>query len=173
MPSEPAELRLSDDLAAIRQELGRLVQRVEALEAAAEYRRGATEARPTDQLDEELVLTISAAVAAYLGKGSCIPYAASKAAINNLTVALARTFAPQIRVNAVAPGFISGRWLEQGLGEAYQRMKRSYEQRLPSGRICDPEDVAATVFGMIGGPDLVTGQTVVVDGGMLIADWNA
>jgi 3-oxoacyl-[acyl-carrier protein] reductase len=109
-------------------------------------------------------------VAAYLGKGSCIPYAASKAAINNLTVSLARTFAPQIRVNAVAPGFIAGRWLEQGLGAAYEQVKRSVEDRLPLGRVCDPEDVAATVFGLIDGSDLVTGQTLVVDGGMMIAD---
>jgi 3-oxoacyl-[acyl-carrier protein] reductase len=111
-------------------------------------------------------------VAAFLGKGSSIPYVASKAAINSLTTALARTLAPRIRVNAVAPGFITGRWLEQGFGAAYEKVKRSFERRLPLGEVCQPEDVAAAVLSLIGGSDLVTGQVLVVDGGMLIAKWN-
>jgi 3-oxoacyl-[acyl-carrier protein] reductase len=112
-------------------------------------------------------------VAGLLGKGSCIPYAASKAALNNLTVALARALAPTIRVNGVAPGFITGRWLEDGLGRLYPRMKKSFEDRLPLGRVCEPDDVAASIIGLIAGSDLVTGQTLVCDGGMTIAKWNA
>jgi 3-oxoacyl-[acyl-carrier protein] reductase len=112
-------------------------------------------------------------VAAFLGKGSSIPYVASKAAINSLTIALARTLAPQIRVNAVAPGFITGRWLEQGFGAAYEKIKRSFERGLPLGQVCQPEDVADAVVSLICGSDLVTGQVLVVDGGMLIAKWNA
>ena len=107
-------------------------------------------------------------VAAFLGKGSSIPYAASKAAINNLTIALARTMAPKIRVNAVAPGFITGRWLRDGYGEHYEAVKRMAEKRNPLGRVCDPDDVAAAILSLLTGSSMVTGQVLVCDGGMLI-----
>ena len=107
-------------------------------------------------------------VAAFAGKGSSIPYAASKAALNNLTIALARTLAPKIRVNAVAPGFITGRWLEQGFGPAYEGVKRTIERMTPLEKVCDPEDVAAAIMSLITGSALVTGQILICDGGMLI-----
>lgn len=107
-------------------------------------------------------------VAAFAGKGSSIPYAASKAALNNLTIALARSLAPQIRVNAVAPGFITGRWLEQGFGDAYEGVKRTVARACPLQKVSDPEDVAAAVMSLITGSTMVTGQVLVCDGGMLI-----
>lgn len=112
-------------------------------------------------------------IAAYLGSGSSVPYCASKAALNNLTIALARALAPKIRVVGVAPGFVTGRWLEQGLGRAYERTKRGFEESLPLGQVCTPESVADAVMGLLTGSDLVTGQTLVCDGGMMIAKWNA
>lgn len=112
-------------------------------------------------------------VAAYLGSGSCIPYAVSKGALNTLTVALARALAPKIRVNGVAPGFITGRWLEQGLGRSYERTKQAFERSLPLGHVCEPDDIAQAILSLITGSDLVTGQTLVCDGGMLVAKWNA
>jgi 3-oxoacyl-[acyl-carrier protein] reductase len=108
-------------------------------------------------------------VAGIAGIGSSIPYCASKAGLNILTVILARTLAPKIRVNAVAPGFITGRWLGEGLGAAYEPIKRAMEQRAPLGRVCEPEDVAAAILSFVAGSDLVTGQVLTVDGGMLIA----
>jgi 3-oxoacyl-[acyl-carrier protein] reductase len=111
-----------------------------------------------------------ASVAGIAATGSSIPYAASKAALINLTISLARALAPTIRVNAVAPGFISGRWLEEGLGEQYDAVKERVEQRIPLGRVCEPEDVAQAILSLIMGSDLVTGQTLVCDGGMLITD---
>lgn len=107
-------------------------------------------------------------VAGIAAVGSSIPYCTSKAALNNLTVALARVLAPSIRVNAVAPGFITGRWLESGLGQAYDYIKQSTEQKAALGKVCDPEDVAQAILGLITGGDLVTGQVLVVDGGMLV-----
>jgi 3-oxoacyl-[acyl-carrier protein] reductase len=107
-------------------------------------------------------------VAGFAGKGSSIPYAASKAALNNLTIALARTLAPHIRVNAVAPGFITGRWLEQGFGPAYEGVKRTIEKTSPLERVCEPADVAAAIMSLVTGSPMITGQVLICDGGMLI-----
>lgn len=115
----------------------------------------------------EIVMVSS--IAGILGTGSSIPYCASKAALNNMTVALARTLAPRIRVNAVAPGFITGRWLKDGLGEdRYETIKKGFEDQLPLRRVCTPEDVAAAITSLVTGSDLVTGQVLVCDGGMRI-----
>jgi 3-oxoacyl-[acyl-carrier protein] reductase len=100
--------------------------------------------------------------------GSSIPYCASKAALNNLTLSLARALAPKIRVNAVAPGFITGRWLQSGLGQAYETAKKHYESRAPLKRVCDPEDVAEAILSLITGSDLVTGHILPVEGGVLL-----
>ncbi|MCG8584080.1 MAG: glucose 1-dehydrogenase [Pirellulales bacterium] len=108
-------------------------------------------------------------VAGISGRGSSIPYTASKAAMINMTVTLARVFAPTVRVNSVAPGFIEGRWTEKGLGEAYQGTKKRMERVSPLGRVCTPEDVAESILGVITGSDLVTGQTIVIDGGWMVA----
>ena len=111
-------------------------------------------------------------VAGTMALGSSIPYCCSKAALDNLTISLARTFAPGIRVNGVAPGFITGRWLKGGLGENYDRVKKAYDNSLPLGRVCDPEDVAACILSLITGSTLVTGQTLLVDSGMSIAGYH-
>jgi len=108
-------------------------------------------------------------VAGVAATGSSIPYCASKAAVNNMTVALARALGPEIRVNAVAPGAIQGRWLQGGLGPAYEAVMQGLAQRAPLGATCTPDDVADAILGLVTGSDLVTGQTLVCDGGMLIA----
>lgn len=112
-------------------------------------------------------------VAAQLAQGSSIPYCCSKAALDSLTVSLARTFAPHVRVNGVAPGFITGRWLENGLGASYDRIRAAFDKSLPLGRVCDPDDVAAAILSLVAGSPLVTGQTLAVDSGMLIAGFQA
>lgn len=116
------------------------------------------------------VIVNVSSVAGIRGLGSSIPYAASKAALNNLTITLAKALAPEIRVNAVAPGFITGRWLERGLGPMYETIKESVSARVPVGRVSDPEDVAAAIVSLITGSSMVTGQVLACDGGMLIAD---
>jgi 3-oxoacyl-[acyl-carrier protein] reductase len=107
-------------------------------------------------------------IAGLAGQGSSIPYCASKAALNNLTVTLARVMAPKIRVNAVAPGFIDGSWLQEGLGDAFAMVKKIYQERAALGEVCTPEDVAAGILALIEGPDLVTGHVLPVEGGLLI-----
>lgn len=112
----------------------------------------------------------TSSIAALLGRGSSIPYAASKAALSNLTIALARTLAPKIRVNAVAPGFISGRWLEQGLGDNYETAMADVSARNPLKKVCSPADVADAIMSFFTGSELVTGQILVVDGGHMIRE---
>jgi 3-oxoacyl-[acyl-carrier protein] reductase len=107
-------------------------------------------------------------VAGIAAIGSSIPYAASKAALNNLTVSLARALAPKVRVNAVAPGFITGRWLQQGLGPAYEMVMKANEEKAPLGKVCDPQDVAEAIISLVTGSELITGQVLACDGGLLI-----
>ncbi|WP_010583059.1 SDR family NAD(P)-dependent oxidoreductase [Schlesneria paludicola] len=118
-----------------------------------------------------VIINVSS-VAAQLGQGSSIPYCCTKAALDNLTVSLARTLAPTIRVNGVAPGFIAGRWTQAGLGDSYERIKTAYEQSLPLKRVCTPEDIAEGILSLILGSVLVTGQTLTVDGGMMISGYQ-
>lgn len=126
---------------------------------------------PMLQAGGGIIVNVSS-VAAQLGQGSSIPYCCTKAALDNLTVSLARTLAPQIRVNGVAPGFIAGRWTQGGLGPNYDRVKQAYEKTLPLGRVCEPDDVAACILSLVTGSTLVTGQTLTVDSGMMISGYQ-
>jgi 3-oxoacyl-[acyl-carrier protein] reductase len=100
--------------------------------------------------------------------GSSIAYAASKAAVINLTVSLARALAPEIRVNCVAPGFIDTRWLAQGYGERFEAMREAQRRNTPLRDAGQPEHMAQVVLSAITGMDWVTGQTIVADGGNII-----
>ena len=108
-----------------------------------------------------------ASVAGVRAIGSSIAYAASKAALINMTVALARVLGPEIRVNSVAPGFIDTRWLRNGLGdEMFERARQFESHRAPLKDVCTPETVSQLVLSLIEGADLVTGQNIVIDGGV-------
>ena len=107
-------------------------------------------------------------IAGIAGTGSSIPYCASKAALINLTLSLARALAPKIRVNSVAPGFIAGEWLQTGLGADYEAAKAAREQANVLGKVCEPEDIAAAILSLLTGSDLITGQTLVCDAGTLL-----
>jgi len=98
--------------------------------------------------------------------GSSIPYCASKAALINLILSLARAMAPAVRVNAVAPGFITGRWLQGGLGAAYEIARQRVADSSLLKRVSDPEDIAEAIVSLITGSDLVTGQVIICDGGV-------
>jgi 3-oxoacyl-[acyl-carrier protein] reductase len=111
-----------------------------------------------------------ASVAGVRAVGSSIAYAASKAAVINMTVALARVLGPEVRVNCVAPGFIDTRWLRNGLGdEMFEVAKKHQSNAAPLKDVCTPETVSQLILSLIEGADLVTGQTVVIDGGVGIA----
>ena len=101
-------------------------------------------------------------ITAYTGQGSCIAYAASKAAIVNITQALAFSQAPEIRVNGVAPGVVETRWIE-GLEE----FTEPHRQATPLQRLATPEDVAQTIYGLAIN-EYITGQTIMVEGGRML-----
>lgn len=124
-------------------------------------------AGPMKAAGEGAIVNI-ASVAGIRAIGSSIAYAASKAGLINLTIALARVLAPEVRVNCVAPGFIDTRWLRQGLGEFYDVAKQRTAEQTPLGRVASSEDVAQVVLSLIESADFVTGQTITVDGGNLI-----
>lgn len=102
------------------------------------------------------------------GTGSSIAYGVSKAGLNVLTQSLARVLAPEIRVNAVCPGFIQGRWLKNALGDAYEEHKAHWETSSPLKKAATPAEVAATVLWLVESAVLMTGQIIVADAGMTL-----
>jgi len=107
-----------------------------------------------------------ASVAGVIAIGSSVAYIAWKAALIAMTKGLARTLGPEIRINAVCPGFIQGEWLKDGMGtEFYEAVKNYLESTLPLRATCTPEKVAEAIFFFIRGADLVTGDTLLFDGG--------
>ena len=107
-----------------------------------------------------------ASIAALRASGSSLPYGVSKAAINQLTRALAIALAPDVRVNAVNPGLVSSRWFRQPFGEeAAAAQEAAWSKRTPLQAVATPEHVAQAVMGFVRS-DLVTGQHLVVDGGL-------
>lgn len=106
-------------------------------------------------------------IAGALGIGSSVAYIASKGALNALTLYFARALAPEVRVNAVCPGLITTRWFVDGLGEqGYEKIKAAFEAAAPLGRPCSPEDVAEAVLWLVAGARSVTGELLMLDGGM-------
>ena len=107
-----------------------------------------------------------ASIAGVMAIGSSVAYIASKAALIAVTKALARALGPEIRINAVCPGFIQGEWLKDGMGqELYEAVKNHLETTLPLRATCTPEKVAQAIFLFMGKADLVTGETLLFDGG--------
>ncbi|MFM7099122.1 MAG: SDR family NAD(P)-dependent oxidoreductase [Gemmataceae bacterium] len=99
-------------------------------------------------------------VAGLAGNGSSMPYAMSKAALNCMTKSLAKSFAPDVRVNAVAPGPVLTRWLKP-----HPKMIEQSLALTPMKRASTGEDIAAAIVFLATGTNLMTGQVVVVDGG--------
>lgn len=92
--------------------------------------------------------------------GNHAPYCASKAALISLTRSLALELAPEITVNAIAPGIAI---FPEGYDEA---LRRRLIAKVPLGRAGSPEELAAIVRFLVTGGDYITGQIIAVDGGM-------
>ncbi len=94
-----------------------------------------------------------------------LPYAASKAAVVNLTKTLALNLGPEIRVNAVAPGWMEGDWMKRMLGDRYEDLMARRARLTPLKRVATADDVAETMLSLVEGNRFVTGEIVVIDGG--------
>lgn len=94
-----------------------------------------------------------------------LPYSSSKAAIISMTRTLAGALGPTIRVNAVAPGWLEGEWMERTLGDNYEKLMTRRANQTPLKRCARPEDVGEAVLTLATSLFFTTGQTVVIDGG--------
>ena len=109
-------------------------------------------------------------VASLLGTGSSIAYAASKSALNTVTHSLARSLGPEVRVNAVCPGYVDTPWQHNALGkDGANKAAEHYSAMVPLKDYARPEDLAETIAWLIEGARQVTGETIFVDGGMHIS----
>jgi 3-oxoacyl-[acyl-carrier protein] reductase len=100
---------------------------------------------------------------------SSLAYGTAKAALIYMTRGLAVAMAPRVRVNCVAPAFTDTPWMSQHFGADYQQVIAKASAGYPMQRIATPEDIAGAILGLITGGDFVTGQTLIVDGGLSLS----
>ena len=107
-----------------------------------------------------------ASIAGHRGVGSSIAYAVSKAGIIQLTRGLSIALAPEVRVNSVSPGLVSTRWFRQRFGEdAASAQETKTAETTPLQAVATPDHVAQAVMSFLE-TDMVTGQDLIVDGGL-------
>jgi NAD(P)-dependent dehydrogenase (short-subunit alcohol dehydrogenase family) len=112
------------------------------------------------------ILNISS-IGGVLGRGSSMAYAASKGALNTLTLALARSLAPQVRVNAIAPGFVDGGLPGRVLEKAqYAQVMASQTAAAVLQRVSQPDEVAALAWFVTTQAPAMTGNVLVMDNGL-------
>ena len=108
-----------------------------------------------------------ASVAGVFGMGSSVAYAASKGALITMTKSLARVLAPQIRINAVAPGYVGTGWFEKRLGaEGFERLNQTIASRVPMGFAAGPDDIAGPIVQLLDPvARAITGEVTLLDAG--------
>jgi 3-oxoacyl-[acyl-carrier protein] reductase len=99
-------------------------------------------------------------IAAYTARGSSLIYVAAKSALAGMTKALARALAPEIRVNAIAPGFI-----DTGFVDWTPEVLAGLQKPTRLGNQISPEDVADAAVYLAADAKSTTGQTILVDAG--------
>jgi 3-oxoacyl-[acyl-carrier protein] reductase len=175
-------------LASVEQEFGRLDALVNNAGTTTEVKPHDLEALTTEEWDRVFavnvrgVFQVTRAAVPLLrkAKGSIVntasivglrpgpqplPYAASKAAVVSLTKLLALNLGPEIRVNAVAPGWMEGDWMKRMLKDKYEDLMARRAKNTPLRRIVTAEDVAEVIVSLITSNHLVNGEVIVVDGG--------
>ncbi len=110
----------------------------------------------------------TSSIAGVNGMASSVAYACSKGALNTMTLTLARALAPQIRVNAICPGFITTRWFRDVMDETrFEQTVARIEALTPLATASGPDDIAdAALFLVSDASRHVTGETLLADAGM-------
>jgi NAD(P)-dependent dehydrogenase (short-subunit alcohol dehydrogenase family) len=125
-------------------------------------------ARPLLEASERAAVLMVSSIAGVTGIGSSVAYAASKGALNTMTLSLARVLGPKIRVNALCPGFIDTPWHAKGLPpEMVDRVREGTKKMTPLKAASAAEDIAdAGLFFLSDASRHVTGETLLVDAGL-------
>lgn len=106
----------------------------------------------------------TASIAGLGSAGSSLTYSATKAGVVSVTRNLARGLGPQVRVNAVAPGAVDSTWMVEWTEE----QRRASIEGATLKRRCTPDDIAEVIVFLGFGAAMVTGQTIVIDGGLTL-----
>lgn len=125
-------------------------------------------ARSLLEVGERASVLMTSSIAAVTGIGSSVAYAASKGALNTMTLSLARNLGPKIRVNALCPGFIDTPWFSKTLPDAViDKVREGTIRSTPLQAASTAEDVAeAGLFFLSDASRHVTGETLLVDAGL-------
>ena len=122
----------------------------------------------TKELSQELraakgAVVNTASISAFGGGASSSAYATAKAGLVGLTRELARALAPEVRVNAIAPGYVNSNW-ECSFGDVADAARRE----LPLARVGEPGDYADVIVYLCAGARYITGEIIPVTGGMRV-----
>lgn len=125
-------------------------------------------ARPLLEASDRAAVVNTSSIAGVTGGGSSIAYAASKGALNAMTLGLARAVAPKIRVNALCPGFIDSPWFDKlGYEGGKDKLRDHIARTTPLRAASTPEDIAeSALFLGSRAARHVTGETLLVDAGL-------
>jgi 3-oxoacyl-[acyl-carrier protein] reductase len=142
-------------------------QRVYAVNLIGNYQMCRAAAPHLRAAGDAAIVNISiSSIGAMRGAGSSIAYAASKGALNTLTVSMARALAPQVRVNALCPGGLLGSWTRKIMTEEqYQARVRQAESEFPLRRGIWPIDVARAALFLVVDAVVMTGECLRMDAG--------
>ena len=145
------------------------LHRVFGVNVVGPYQIARAAMEPLKASDRGAIVNVSS-IAGQTGSGSSIADVLSKAALNTLTLTLARLLAPHVRVNAVLPGMIDTEWFT-GNGvdaDTFTAMKQRFSENSALGKVSTADDIAEAVVYVGVDASRMTGQVLTIDAGFLL-----